>query len=153
MNKAIILGNLTREVDVRYTQSNKAVGQFTVAVNNGKDQDGNKRPAEFINCVVWENQAENMKKYTHKGSKVIVEGSIKNDNYEDEQGNKKYRTYVLASRVLFLDTKSSEQPLPTEPDFYQSGSNNVENVQPSVAPDPYQEFADEVILNSDDLPF
>lgn len=88
MNDVTIVGNLTRDIEVRYTQTNKAVGQFTVAVNNGKNKDGKEIEPDFINCVIWEAQAENMKKYTKKGSKVLVKGSIKNDNYEDEQGNK-----------------------------------------------------------------
>lgn len=148
MNDVTIVGNLTRDIEVRYTQTNKAVGQFTVAVNNGKNKDGKELEPDFINCVIWETQAENMKKYTKKGSKVLVKGSIKNDNYEDEQGNKKYRTYVLCSRVIFLD-KKSEKPLPTEPEnFGSSPDSQLESVS-----DPYAEFGNEVVLNEDDLPF
>lgn len=152
MNEVILYGNLTRDIEVRYTQTNKAVGQFTVAINNGKDKDGNNRPADFINCVIWETQAENMQKYTHKGSKVLVKGSIKNDNYEDEQGNKKYRTYVLASRVVFGDSQNSGQPLPTEPDYLKEKENTQQTTVPEEN-DPYKQFGEEITLNSDDLPF
>ena len=148
MNDVTLIGNLTREIEVRYTQTKKAVGQFTVAINNGKNKDGKELEPDFINCVIWETQAENMQKYTKKGSKVAVKGSIKNDNYEDEQGNKKYRTYVLCSRVIFLD-KKSEKPLPTEPENF--GSSPVSQTE-SVS-DPYAEFGNEVVLNADDLPF
>lgn len=148
MNDVTIVGNLTRDIEVRYTQTNKAVGQFTVAVNNGKNKDGKEIEPDFINCVIWETQAENMKKYTKKGSKVLVKGSIKNDNYEDEQGNKKYRTYVLCSRVIFLD-KKSEKPLPTEPENIGSSPDS----QSESISDPYAEFGNEVVLNEDDLPF
>ena len=148
MNDVTIVGNLTRDIEVRYTQTNKAVGQFTVAVNNGKNKDDKELEPDFINCVIWETQAENMQKYTKKGSKVAVKGSIKNDNYEDEQGNKKYRTYVLCSRVIFLD-KKSEKPLPTEPEnFGSSPDSRSESIS-----DPYAEFGNEVVLNEDDLPF
>lgn len=148
MNDVTLIGNLTREIEVRYTQTKKAVGQFTVAVNNGKNKDGKELEPDFINCVIWETQAENMQKYTKKGSKVAVKGSIKNDNYEDEQGNKKYRTYVLCSRVIFLD-KKSEKPLPTEPkNFGSSPDSQSESIS-----DPYAEFGNEVVLNEDDLPF
>lgn len=148
MNDVTIVGNLTRDIEVRYTQTNKAVGQFTVAVNNGKNKDGKELEPDFINCVILETQAENMQKYTKKGSKVAVKGSIKNDNYEDEQGNKKYRTYVLCSRVIFLD-KKSEKPLPTEPEnFGSSPDSRSESIS-----DPYAEFGNEVVLNEDDLPF
>lgn len=148
MNDVIIVGNLTRDIEVRCTQTNKAVGQFTVAVNNGKNKDGKELGPDFINCVIWETQAENMKKYTKKGSKVLVKGSIKNDNYEDEQGNKKYRTYVLCSRVIFLD-KKSEKPLPTEPENFGSSPDS----QSESVSDPYAEFGNEVVFNEDDLPF
>lgn len=150
MNEIILIGNLTRDIEVRYTQTNIPVGQFTVAVNNGKDKDGNDREADFINCVIWEKQAENMKKYTHKGSKIALKGSIKNDNYEDEQGNKKYRTYVLASRVVFLDSKNSGQPLPTQPDYVEATTPNQS--QESVE-DPYAAFGEEFPLDADSLPF
>lgn len=148
MNDVTLIGNLTREIEVRYTQTKKAVGQFTVAVNNGKNKDGKELETDFINCVIWETQAENMQKYTKKGSKVAVKGSIKNDNYEDEQGNKKYRTYVLCSRVIFLD-KKSEKPLPTEPENFGSSPDS----QSESISDPYAEFGNEVVLNEDDLPF
>lgn len=148
MNDVTIVGNLTRDIEVRYTQTNKAVGQFTVAVNNGKNKDGKELEPDFINCVIWETQAENMKKYTKKGSKVAVKGSIKNDNYEDEQGNKKYRTCVLCSRVIFLD-KKSEKPLPTEPENFRGSPDS----QSESVSDPYAEFGNEVVLNEDDLPF
>lgn len=148
MNDVTIVGNLTRDIEVRYTQTNKAVGQFTVAVNNGKNKDGKELASDFINCVIWEAQAENMKKYTKKGSKVAVKGSIKNDNYEDEEGNKKYRTYVLCSRVIFLD-KKSEKPLPTEPENFGSSPDS----QSESVSDPYADFGNEVVLNEDDLPF
>jgi len=147
MNDVTLIGNLTRDIEVRYTQTNKAVGQFTVAINNGKNKDGEDRPADFINCVIWETQAENMQKYTHKGSKVAVKGSIKNDNYEDEQGNKKYRTYVLASRVMFLDSNNNSKPLPTEPDYLKEQESSKQDE------DPYQAFGNEFTLSPDDLPF
>ena len=151
MNDVTLLGNLTRDIEVRYTQSNKAVGQFTIAINNGKDKDGNDRQADFINCVVWETPAENMQKYTHKGSKVAVKGSIKNDNYEDEQGNKKYTTYVLASRVIFLDSSNNGKPLPTEPDYLKE--KELVPTQDQTENDPYKQFGEEITLSSDDLPF
>ena len=146
MNDVTLIGNLTRDIEVRYTQTNKAVGQFTVAINNGKNKDGKELEADFINCVIWETQAENMKKYTHKGSKVAVKGSIKNDNYEDEQGNKKYRTYVLCSRVMFLDSKS-ERPLPSEP----ANLNSTPKTEPTS--DPYADFGNEIALDESQLPF
>lgn len=140
MNKAILIGRLTKDAELRYTQSNIACATFDLAINNGKNENGEDRKADFIRCVVWEKQAENMAKYTHKGSQVAIEGSIKTDSYDDEQGNKKYRTYVLARRIMFLDSKRTEEPLPEEPSYL----NQKEET------DPFQQMAE---INNDDMPW
>lgn len=124
MNKVFLIGRLTKDVELRYTQSQTACATFDLAISNGKDEQGNDRKADFIRCVIWEKQAENMTKYTHKGSQVAIEGSIKTDSYNDEQGNKKYRTYVLAKRVMFLDSKRTEEPLPEEPSYFNKKDDN-----------------------------
>lgn len=155
MNEVILIGRMTRDIEVRYTQSNVAVGQFRIAVDNGKDNQGNDRPAEFINCTIWEKQAENMQKYTGKGHLIFVKGKIKNDNYEDKQGNKIYRTYVLVSKVIFLKAPN-KAPLPTEPDYLQSSAETIANSLQSPAgttTDPYEEFGQEFVLDETELPF
>ena len=124
MNKVFLIGRLTKDVELRYTQSQTACATFDLAISNGKDEQGNDRKADFIRCVIWEKQAENMTKYTRKGSQVAIEGSIKTDSYNDEQGNKKYRTYVLAKRVMFLDSKRTEEPLPEEPAYLNKKEDN-----------------------------
>lgn len=117
MNNVFLIGRLTKDVELRYTQTNIACANIDLAINNGKDKDGNDRPADFIRVVIWEKQAENLAKYCKKGSQVAVSGSIKEESWEDEQGNKKYKTYVLSRRVMFLDSsKRSEEPLPQIPD-------------------------------------
>lgn len=117
LNKVILIGRLTKDVELRYTQTQIPCATFDLAISNGKDEQGNDRKADFIRCVLWEKQAENMSKYTHKGSQIAIEGSIKTDSYDDGQGSKKYRTYVLAKRVMFLDSKRTEEPLPQEPSY------------------------------------
>ncbi|MGM9879461.1 MAG: single-stranded DNA-binding protein [Bacilli bacterium] len=149
MNKAILIGRLTRDVELRYTQSNIACATFDLAINNGKDKDGNDRQADFIRCVLWEKQAENMAKYTHKGSQVAVDGSIKTENWPDEQtGQKKYRTYVLARTIQYLDSKRTEEPLPQEPDYILNQSNNQQEEN-----DPFASFGESVEITDNDLPF
>lgn len=140
MNKTFLIGRLTKDAELRYTQSNIACATFDLAINNGKNENGEDRKADFIRCVVWEKQAENMAKYTHKGSQIAIEGSIKTDSYEDEQGNKKYRTYVLAKRIMFLDTKRAEEPLPQEPDY----------ITKKEEQDPFQQMAE---VNDLDVPW
>ena len=118
INSVVLIGRLTKDIELRYTQSNIACGQFDIAINNGKDNQGNDKKPDFIRVVVWDKQAENMAKYTKKGSKVAIDGSIKHDSYEDENGKKHYRTFVLAHRIQFLDSSNrSEEPLPQEPDY------------------------------------
>lgn len=148
MNKAILIGRLTKDVELRYTQSNIACATGDLAINNGKDNEEKDRPADFIRIVVWEKQAENMSRYTHKGSQIAVEGSIKTESWEDEQGVKKYRTYVLARRIMFLDTKKSDEPLPQQPDYIsnQSKTGQEEN-------DPFASFGEQVTITENDLPF
>lgn len=149
MNKAILIGRLTRDVELRYTQSNIACATFDLAINNGKDKDGNDRQADFIRCVLWEKQAENMAKYTHKGSQVAVDGSIKTESWSDEQtGQKKYRTYVLARTIQYLDSKRTEEPLPQEPDYILNQSTNQQEEN-----DPFASFGESVGIIDNDLPF
>ena len=100
MNQVILIGRLVRDVELTHTQNGTAKANFSIAISNGKD-----RPTDFINCTVWEKQAENMEKYTEKGSQVAVNGSIKTDTWEDSEGNRQHKTYVLVRTVTFLEPK------------------------------------------------
>lgn len=144
MNLVILIGRLTKDPELRYTQSNIACANFDLAINNGKDKDGNERQADFIRCVLWDKKAENMAKYTKKGSQIAVEGAIKTDSYNDEQGNKRYRTYVLAKNVQFLDSRRVQEPLPQEPDYL---------INKQEEKDPFEAFGQAVEIDDNDLPF
>ena len=102
MNKCIITGRITKKPELREVKDNK-VCEFTLATNRPVTRDGEKQ-ADFINCIVWNNQAENLCKYQDKGSLIAVFGEIRTDSYEVE-GNKRYKTYVLVNNVEFLDSK------------------------------------------------
>ena len=130
LNSVNLIGNLGRDVDIRYTQSGKAVGQFSIAVEGGKDK------TEWVNIEAWEKTAENCQKYIKKGSKVYVSGRLKTDSWEKD-GQKQYKTVVVANRVIFLDKKEN------------SGSTQQE--RPSVAE--LVEEAFETPFTEDDLPF
>lgn len=103
-NKVILMGNLARDPEIRYTVDKRAWARFTVAVGKQwKDRNGELRDsADFIPVVVWGPQAENCEKYLNKGKGVLVEGRIQTRNYEDRQGNKRYVTEVVAQTVTFL---------------------------------------------------
>ena len=102
MNKCVLTGRLTKKPELREIKDKK-VCEFTLATNRPVIRDGEKQ-ADFINCIVWNNQAENLCKYQDKGSLIAVFGEIRTDSYEVE-GNKRYKTYVLVNNIEFLERK------------------------------------------------
>ena len=116
MNKVILLGRLTKNVETRYTQNNIQVSSFTLAVNRRfKGQEG--QPSEdFINIVAWNKTAEFASKYFSKGQQVGVIGRIQTRNYDDDKGNKHYVTEVIAEEVYFADSKKQDN-VNTESEF------------------------------------
>ena len=120
MNNVILIGRLTRDPELRRTNSGEAVTSFTLAVNRPYEStDG--QQADYINCVIWGKGAENVDKYCSKGSLVGVEGRLRTRHYDNAQGNRIYVTEVVCQRVQFLDTKKKEetpqQQVPKD-DFY-----------------------------------
>lgn len=103
MNIYVGIGNLTKAVDLRYTQSNLAIAKFTLAINRPKTKEG-KQECDFINCIAYGKTAESLSKHLDKGSKVSVEGHIQTGLYEKD-GKKIYTTDVAVERVQFLDRK------------------------------------------------
>lgn len=109
LNRVVLVGRLTKDPDLRYTQTGVAVANFTVAVNRPfTNQQGN-READFINCVVWRRPAENLANYMKKGSMVGVDGRLQTRNFEGQDGKMVYMTEVVADSVQFLETKASNQ--------------------------------------------
>ena len=105
INNVVLIGRLTREVELRYTPSNQAVATFTLAVTRHcKTQDG-ERAADFINCVMWRQQAENLANWTKKGALIGVTGRIQTRNYENQQGQRVYVTEVIADSFQVLENK------------------------------------------------
>ncbi len=100
------MGRLTRDPEVRYTQTdNVQVTNFTLAVNRRFTKPGEERQADFINIVAWNKTAEFVSKYFKKGQQVGIIGRLQTRNYEDDQGQKHYVTEVIAEEVYFADTK------------------------------------------------
>ena len=102
INKAILMGRLTRDPELRRTDSGKAVCNFTVAINNGY---GEEQKADFVSCVAWNKTAEFVDKYFTKGRMIIVVGRIQTRTWEDRDGKKNYVTEVVASEVAFGESK------------------------------------------------
>lgn len=108
MNKVILMGRLTKDPEVRYTQTtNTMVTSFTLAVNRRFVKEGQQQ-ADFINVVAWNKTAEFVSKYFKKGQQVSVIGRIETRNYDDKDGKKVYVTEVIAEEVYFADSKREE---------------------------------------------
>lgn len=157
MNKVILIGNITKDIELRQSNSGKFVVEFSVAINNGKDQQGNELPADFINCTAWNKTAEILDKYTNKGSKISVEGAIKTQTWVDQQGNNRYKTYVLVDRVELLGGRPQQQQQPQQvtnqvTNQYEPQYNEPQYQQQSIRPDG-RNVTGGVTFEPDDLPF
>lgn len=108
MNKVILIGNLTRDPELRTTRSGTSVCSFTIAVNRNYTDANGERQADFITVQTWRGLAENCAQYLGKGRKVAVVGSLQSRTYEDKDGNKRTVSEVIAAEVEFLGAKSDE---------------------------------------------
>lgn len=134
MNTVNLTGRITKDLELKYTSNNKAVCDFSIAVNRvGQEQ------ADFINCQVWGTQAENLSKYQGKGSLVGIVGSLRVDAYKDKDNNNRYKTYVLVSNVEYLSSKNDR---PTEKE---------ENISIPVNNDPFADFGEQINIDDDFL--
>lgn len=148
MNKAIIIGRLTRDPEMRTTTSGTNSTTFTVAVSRTYTDANGERGTDFLNCVAWRKQAENIAKYCTKGSQVAVEGRIQTRSYDAQDGTKRYVTEIIADNVTFLGGKGSNVP---SEDNYVGGSSSIDTTD--ISEDPFKDFGEEVALSDDDLPF
>ena len=106
MNRVCLIGRLTSKPELRYTTSNIACTNITVAIDRNY---GEEKKTDFINVVVWRKQAENVCKYLDKGSLVSVEGRLQQSSYEDKDGNRRNRLDVVADNIQFLSRKKKEE--------------------------------------------
>ncbi len=118
MNKVILMGRLTKDPEVRYTQTNNTlVASFSLAVNRRFARQGEERQADFINIVAWSKTGEFCSKYFKKGQQVGVIGRIQTRTWDDEQGQKRYVTEVVAEEAYFADSRRDSE----------AGNANLEN--------------------------
>ena len=137
MNKVILMGRLTRDPEVRYTQTNNTlVASFSLAVNRRFVRPGEERQADFINIVAWSKLGEFCSKYFKKGQQVAVTGRLQTRTWDDDQGQKHYITEVIAEEAYFADSKRD---------------GAVDNTFGSIPmPTPDSDFE---VSSGDDLPF
>jgi single-strand DNA-binding protein len=107
MNRVILVGRLTKDVELRYTETGNAVASFTLAVNRTFTNQAGEREADFINVVVWRRQAENAANFLKKGSLAGVDGRLQSRSYEGQDGKKVFVTEVVAESVQFLEPKGN----------------------------------------------
>ncbi len=109
LNKAILMGRLTRDPEKRYTQSNQTVTNFTLAIDRGRPGPNGERQADFIDCTTWGRQADFVSQCFTKGMLAIVCGRIQSRNWEDKNGNKRVSIEVNCDEVQFGETKKARE--------------------------------------------
>lgn len=119
INKAVLVGRLTRAVDLRYTSNGVAFANFTVAVERTFKKENGERETDFINCVMWRKAAENFANFTRKGSLVGIEGRIQTRSYDNLQGGKVYVTEVLAENFSLLESRNVTEQRPENDNPFQ----------------------------------
>lgn len=155
INNVVVVGRLTRAVDLRYTSNGTAYASFTLATDRDfKNQNGEKE-TDFINCVMWRKPAENLANYTKKGSLIGVEGRIQTRNYENQQGQRVYVTEVLAEKFSFLESaKKDDNDVLSNGGTNTLGVNKNQNSSGNFAnSDPFTGSGDVIDVLDSDLPF
>ena len=138
MNSVQLLGRLTKDPEIRYTQTNNIpVASFSLAVNRRFAKEGEERQADFINIVVWNKTAEFVQKYFKKGQQVAIQGRIQTRTWDDDQGQKHYVTEVVAESVYFADSKKEQSEPVSDMQFENDFEKQVQQYE----------------LGKDDLPF
>ena len=145
MNNVSLIGRLTQDPELRTTGSGIAQCTFTLAVD-GRPSANGEAHTDFIRCVAWRNQAENLCKYQHKGSQIGVTGHIQTGSYTAQDGSTRYTTDVIADRVMFLGSKGDSANID-----YNVGNDAPEET--TDIPDPYAGMGEETVLSDEDLPF
>ncbi|MDV6023409.1 single-stranded DNA-binding protein [Streptococcus canis] len=140
INNVVLVGRMTKDAGLRYTPSQVAVATFTLAVNRRFKEQNGEREADFINCVIWRQSAENLANWAKKGALIGITGRIQTRNYENQQGQRVYVTEVVADNFQMLESRNSQQ---------QSGQNS------SSQNDNSQPFGNQsqIDISNDDLPF
>ena len=125
INRTILVGRLTRDPELRYTNGGAAVATFTIAVNRQFTNQNGEREADFISCVIWRKAAENFANFTHKGSLVGIDGRIQTRNYENQQGVRVYVTEVVVENFSLLESRAESERHQSANGG--SGNNNYNN--------------------------
>ena len=141
MNRVILMGRLTRDPEVRYGANEMAIARFSIAVDRRFKREGQPE-ADFFNCTAFRKTAEFIEKYLKKGTKVVVEGQVQNDNYTNKDGQKVYGTRIMINSIEFAESKAAST---TEA----AAAAPVATEEAPASGDSFMSIPDDV----DDLPF
>lgn len=146
INTVVLTGRLTKDVDLKYTQSGTAVGQFNLAVNRSFKNANGEQEVDFINCVIWRKAAENLANFVGKGTLIGVEGRLQTRNYENKQGQRVYVTEVVVNNFTFLEPRQNNSQQ------NQSNNNGYQSHGSNHSADPFT-GGNQIDDVTDDLPF
>lgn len=169
INRIILVGRLTKDPELRFTANGVAVATFTLAVNRPFSNQQGEREADFINCVIWRKQAENVANFLKKGSLAGVDGRLQTRSYDNNEGRRVYVTEVVAESVQFLEPKGSGGPSQSGAGSYGGGNNerssnnnpggnqnqnqNQNYNRNNFNEDPFANDGQPIDISDDDLPF
>lgn len=154
INRVVLVGRLTRDPEMNVSQSNIAVTKFNLAVNRPFTSKDGEQGADFINCVTFRKQAENVNQYLKKGSLCGVDGRIQTRNYENKDGQRVYVTEVVCDSVQFLEPKGANNESSIDKQSYDNGqTNQATGSKPSYKDNPMSNSQQPPDISDDDLPF
>lgn len=153
INRTVLVGRLTRDPELRVSQNNVSVTTFNLAVNRPFTSKDGEQQADFINCVTFRKQAENVNQYVRKGSLVGIDGRIQTRNYENKEGQRVYVTEVVCDSVQFLEPKAQNQGVQQQNTQMGTNAHQRQNntSQGGYEPNPYNNGTADI--QESDLPF
>lgn len=149
MNKIMLIGRLTKDPELRYTQSGSAVTSFTLAVNRRFQNQNGEREADFINCVAWQKSGEFVANYFKKGQLMALEGRLQVRSYDGNDGQRRWVTEVIAEQIEFVGPKDSSNAGGGRQDYQNTNSGFA----PSANTGGGLGLGEEIVFDDNDLPF
>lgn len=150
LNRVVLVGRLTRDPDLRYTASGRAVANFTIAVNRPFTNQQGDREADFINCVIWNKPAENLANYMSKGNLIGIDGNLQSRSYDGQDGKRVFVTEVVAGSVQFLESKNKTASNQNNNQVMKQTQNNANENDAAFQ---YHEHIEPIDISDDELPF
>ncbi|HDU2627851.1 single-stranded DNA-binding protein [Staphylococcus pseudintermedius] len=142
INRVVLVGRLTKDPEFRTTQSGVEVATFTLAVNRNYKNKNGEQQADFINCIVFRKQAENVNNYLSKGNLAGVDGRLQSRSYENQEGRRIFVTEVICDSVQFLESKNNNQ-----------SNNQQQRGQAPAQDNPFTNANNPIDIDDEDLPF